>query len=157
MDNLDVTVVAYYDDQRTEYFTYQDLRYVVIPLQFIYHPGHDPVNTDSLAFFGTVIWNPIDPLTITAGVRYTDEHKDYTYFRANPDGTFNPFLSAITGTVGIYDGPESTRWDYRLSVDYRFSPQLMVYATTATGFKGGGIGPRPFNPAQARGFGPEVL
>ena len=26
-----------------------------------------------------------------------------------------------------------------------------------TGFKGGGIGPRPFNPAQARGFGPETL
>ena len=157
MDNLDVTLGAYYNDQRTEYFTYQDLRYVVIPLQFIYHPGHDPVNTDSLAFFGTGIWKPIDRLTITAGLRYTDEHKDYTYFRANPDGSFNPFLSGITGTVGVYDGPESTRWDYRFSADYRFSPELMVYATTATGFKGGGVGPRPFNPAQARGFGPEVL
>jgi iron complex outermembrane receptor protein len=154
MDTLNVTVGGYTSDQRTEYFTYQDLRYIVIPLQFIYFPGHDPVNADNWALFGTAIWNPIEPLTITAGLRYTDEHKDYTYFRANPDGTPNPFLGAINGTVGVYDG---TRWDYRLSADYRLSPEFMVYATTATGFKGGGVNPRPFTPGQARGFNPEVL
>ena len=154
MDTLDVTIGGYMSDQRTEYFTYQDLRYVVIPLQFIYFPGHDPVNADNWAVFGTAIWNPIEPLTITAGVRYTDEHKDYTYYRANPDGSPNPFLGAINGTVGIYDG---TRWDYRLSADFRISDQLMVYGTTATGFKGGGVNPRPFTPGQARGFNPEVL
>ena len=27
----------------------------------------------------------------------------------------------------------------------------------STGFKGGGIGPRPFNPAQVQPFGPETL
>jgi iron complex outermembrane receptor protein len=151
---LNVTVGGYYSDQRTEYFTYQDIRYAVIPLQFIYAPGHDPVNADNWAVFGTAIWNPIEPLTVTGGLRYTSEHKDYTFFRANPDGSFNPFLGALTGVVGIFDG---NRTDYRLSVDYRFSPQLMIYATTATGFKGGGVGPRPFNPAQARGFGPETL
>jgi iron complex outermembrane receptor protein len=154
MDTLDLTVGGYMSDQRTEYFTYQDLRYVVIPLQFIYHPGHDPVNSNSWAVFGTAIWNPVEPLTITGGLRYTDEHKDYTYYRANPDGSPNPFLGAISGTVGVYDG---TRWDYRLSADFRVSPELMVYATTATGFKGGGVNPRPFTVGQARGFNPEVL
>ena len=34
---------------------------------------------------------------------------------------------------------------------------MLAYATFSTGFKGGGVGPRPFNPAQARGFGPETL
>jgi iron complex outermembrane receptor protein len=154
MDTLDLTVGGYMSDQRTEYFTYQDLRYIVIPLQFIYSPGHDPVNADNWAVFGTAIWNPIEPLTITGGVRYTDEHKDYTYYRTNPDGTPNPFLGAIHESVGVYDG---TRWDYRLSADFRISPELMVYATTATGFKGGGVNPRPFTPGQARGFNPEVL
>jgi iron complex outermembrane receptor protein len=153
-DGFDLTIGGYYHDQRTEYFTYQDIRYAVIPLQFIYFPEHDPVNADSWALFATGIWSPMENLTITAGGRYTEEHKDYTFNRANPDGSFNPFLGSLTGVVGIYDGEE---WDYRFSIDYRFSPEVMVYATTGTGFKGGGIGPRPFNPAQARGFGPETL
>ena len=151
---LNITLGGYYSDQRTEYFTYQDIRYAVIPLQFIYAPGHDPVNADNWAVFGTAIWNPLEALTITGGLRYTEEHKDYTFNRANPDGSFNPFLGALTGVVGVFDG---NRTDYRLSVDYRFSPEVMLYATTSTGFKGGGVGPRPFNPAQARGFGPETL
>ena len=153
-EGFDITVGAYYNDQRTEYFTYQDIRYAPIPLQFIYAPNHDPVNADSWAVFGTAIWNPLPDLTLTGGLRYTEEHKDYEFNRANPDGSFNPFLGALTGVVGTFDG---NRTDYRFSIDYRFSPQVMVYAGTATGFKGGGIGPRPFNPAQARGFGPEVL
>ncbi len=151
---FDITLGGYASDQRTEYFTYQDIRYAVIPLQFIYAPGHDPVNADNWALFGTAIWHPIENLTLTGGLRYTDEHKDYTYYRANPDGSFNPFLGGLTGVVGIYDG---NRLDYRFSIDYRFSPEVMAYATTSTGFKGGGVGPRPFNPAQARGFGPEEL
>jgi iron complex outermembrane receptor protein len=154
MPGFDITVGGYASDQRTEYFTYQDIRYAPIPLQFIYFPGHDPVNADNWAVYGTAIWNPIQNLTLTGGLRYTDEHKDYTFNRANPDGSFNIFLGGLTGVVGIYDGD---RLDYRFSVDYRFSPEVMLYATTATGFKGGGVGPRPFNPAQARGFGPETL
>ena len=33
----------------------------------------------------------------------------------------------------------------------------MTYAQVSTGFKGGGINPRPFNPAQVLPFGPETL
>jgi iron complex outermembrane receptor protein len=33
----------------------------------------------------------------------------------------------------------------------------MTYAQVSTGFKGGGIAPRPFNPAQIVPFGPETL
>ncbi|MGZ8348938.1 MAG: TonB-dependent receptor [Allosphingosinicella sp.] len=152
MDGLDFTVGGYYSDTRTTYFTFQDIRYAVIPLQF---QGNDPVNADNWAVFGTGIWSPIEDLTITGGLRYTEEHKDYTFFRRQRDGvTLNPFLGALDGVTGVYDGDQI---DYRLSVDYRFSPEFMAYFTTATGFKGGGIGPRPFNPAQARGFDPEEL
>jgi iron complex outermembrane receptor protein len=149
-----LTLGGYYNDQRTEYFTYQDIRYAVIPLQFVYAPGHDPVNADSWAAFGTAIWHPIENMTLTGGLRYTTEHKDYTFNRQNPNGTPNPFLGALAGVVATAD---DSRVDYRLSADYRFSPAVMAYATFSTGFKGGGVGPRPFNPAQARGFGPETL
>jgi iron complex outermembrane receptor protein len=151
-ENIQLTVGGYYSDERTKYFTYQDIRYAPIPLQFI---GNDPVNTDSKAVYGTVIVKPIEAMTITLGGRYTEEHKDYTFFRLGPDfATPNPFLGALNGVRADYDGD---RIDYRASVDYRFSPEVLAYATISTGFKGGGVGPRPFNPAQARSFNPEKV
>lgn len=151
-DKIQLTVGGYYSDERTTYFTLQDIRYAPIPLQFI---GNDPVNTDSKAVFGTVIFKPFDGLSVTLGGRYTDEHKDYTFFRLSPDfTTLNPFLGALNNVRADYDG---SRFDYRASVDYRFSREVLAYATVSTGFKGGGVGPRPFNPAQARSFNPEKV
>jgi iron complex outermembrane recepter protein len=151
-DNIQLTVGGFYSDERTTYFTFQDIRYAPIPLQFI---GNDPVNTDSKAVYGTVIVKPTEAMTITLGGRYTDEHKDYTFFRLGPDFvTPNAFLGALNGVRADYDG---SRFDYRASVDYRFSPAVLAYATVSTGFKGGGVGPRPFNPAQARPFNPEKV
>lgn len=150
-DKFQYTLGAYYSDQTTVYWTYQDIRYAVIPLQFV---GNDPVNADSKAVFATGIWNVTDALNVTAGLRYTEETKDYTYFRLNPDGTNNPFLGALTGKVGHYAGNNT---DYRISVDYRWNSNLMTYATISTGFKGGGVNPRPFNAAQVQPFGMEKL
>lgn len=151
-DAVQLTLGGYYSDERTTYFTLQDIRYAPIPLQFV---GNDPVNTDSKAVYGTVIIKPAEALTLTLGGRYTDEHKDYTFFRLNTDfATLNPFLGALNNVRADYDG---NRFDYRASLDYRFSSQVLAYATVATGFKGGGVGPRPFNPAQARSFNPEKV
>jgi iron complex outermembrane receptor protein len=99
-------------------------------------------------------------------LRYTDESKHYRYFRLNPDGTINPYLDpvgaangagtpgALTGLVAKYHGD---RVDWRAALNYRFSPEAMVYASVSTGFKGGGTNPRPFFASQAIGFNPEVL
>ncbi|MDP3736004.1 MAG: TonB-dependent receptor [Hyphomonadaceae bacterium] len=145
------TVGAYYSDQTTTYFTYQDIRYAPIPLQFI---GDDPVNADTRAVFGTFIWSPMEAFNLTGGVRYTEEHKDYTFLRQNPDGTPNPFVGAADGVVGVFEGD---RMDYRLSADYRWTPSLMTYATFSTGFKGGGVNPRPFFASQVLPFGEEIV
>jgi len=153
----------------------------LFPLQFI---GDDPVRTKSKAAFGTVIVKPTEALTITAGIRYTKESKSYTFFRYNLDGTtINAFLDPVGAIYGLgYEGPDTLnriapagttdivkalsgrtarysgdRFDYRASVDYRFSPEVLAYATISTGFKGGGVGPRPFNASQAVPFDPETL
>ena len=47
--------------------------------------------------------------------------------------------------------------DWRVAVDYRFSDAVLAYASVATGFKGGGSNPRPFNAFQLLAFGPETL
>ncbi|WP_417320075.1 TonB-dependent receptor [Emcibacter sp.] len=141
-DGIDFTVGAFYSDQLTTYFTQQDIRYFG-PLQFY---GNDPINADSFAVFGTVIASVTDELTITAGVRYTEESKDYTFVRKNFDGSFNPIVGGLDGLTAEYSGDNI---DYRLSADYRFSDNLMAYATISTGFKGGGVSARPFTATQA--------
>jgi iron complex outermembrane receptor protein len=149
---VEYTIGGFYMDQRSVYPTYQDLRYVpVYPLQF---QGNDPINADNKAAFAHLSWHATDQLTLTGGLRYTKEHKDYTFSRRNRDGTVNPWLAAVNGAVGQYDGSKT---DYRANVQYQFTPDLMAYLQVSTGFKGGGIGPRPFNAAQAREFGPEEL
>jgi iron complex outermembrane receptor protein len=150
-DTLNWTLGGFYLDQRSRYATFQDIRYAPIPLQF---QGDDPVNADTKAVFAALSWELVTNLTFNGGLRYTEEHKDYTFSRRNRDGTLNPFLGALDGVTGDFDG---NKVDWRANLQYRFSPSLMTYAQVSTGFKGGGINPRPFNPAQVQPFGPETL
>jgi iron complex outermembrane receptor protein len=52
---------------------------------------------------------------------------------------------------------ESDRDDYRVAVDYRLTDNLMLYGSWATGYKGGGINPRPFFAVQIATFGEEEV
>lgn len=151
----ELTVGGYYSDQKSVYFTRQDIRYIAPGLNFQFQ-GNDPVNADSKAAFATVILRPLENATLTAGVRYSDEHKDYTFVRKNFDGTVSYFLGALDGVQAVYDG---SKWDWRISADYRFSPEVLAYVTVGTGFKGGGVTARPFDAAQALNgsFGPETV
>jgi len=158
---LDWTVGGYYNSQKTVYFTRQDIRYIGHGLDFLdlQFEGNDPVNAHSAAAFGTVTVHPTSALNITGGIRYTKEHKDYTFVRKNlSGGTLTDIFGVglLDGTVANYDG---SKVDWRISADYRFSPQLMAYATASTGFKGGGVTARPFTKAQATNgtFKPETL
>jgi iron complex outermembrane recepter protein len=159
-DALEYTVGGFYMDQRSVYATTQFLRYAGLPA----FQGNDPVDADTKAVFAHLAWHPVDPLTLTAGIRYTDESKTYTYTRLdlqgnrNPDGTSTlPILGALDGVTGVYDGPESDRFDFRLNAQYEITQDISVYGQWSTGFKGGGINPRPFNAQQVKPFGPETL
>ncbi|MFM5950303.1 MAG: TonB-dependent receptor [Novosphingobium sp.] len=154
-DAIDFTLGGFYSDQRSLYYTQQDIRYIAPGLNFQFK-GNDPINADSKAVFGTVIVRPTDAMTLNGGLRYTDEHKDYTFVRQNYDGTVSVFLGALNGVQATYDG---NKLDWRFSADYRFSPEVLVYATAGTGFKGGGVTARPFDAAQALNgsFGAETV
>jgi iron complex outermembrane receptor protein len=159
-DALEYTLGGFYMDQRSTYATTQFLRYAGLPA----FQGNDPVDADTKAVFAHLAWHPVDPLTLTAGIRYTDESKTYTYTRLdlegnrNPDGTSTlPILGALDGVTGVYDGPESDRFDFRLNAQYEITNDISVYGQWSTGFKGGGINPRPFNAEQVKPFGPETL
>jgi len=144
------TIGGFYMDQRSWYPSYQDLRYSTLaPFQ-----QDDPIDADSKAVFAHVNWNATDRLALVGGLRYTDESKKYEFSRRAPDGGPHPQLGALDGVVGPYSGDKI---DWRVGAQYQWTDALMTYAQVATGFKGGGVNPRPFNPEQAVGFNPETL
>ncbi|WP_336978977.1 TonB-dependent receptor [Altererythrobacter fulvus] len=162
------TVGGYYLNQEGTYTARVDLNYVNPTIDFLHGPDSTPSTTK--AVFGTVTLHPTDAMSITGGLRYTKDKKDYTYFRRNPDGTlpngFNcfvangPYSEPNCLLAGIYDVTgtfEGDRWDWRIVGDYRFSEEFLAYASVSTGFKGGGVNPRPFVADQALAFNPETL
>ena len=160
-DIADWTIGGYYNDQKSVYFTRQDIRYIVpgVPSFFLQFTGDDPIEADSKAAFGTVILHPAPDFNVTGGIRYTKESKDYTFVRKSWDGSplVDAFgVGALNGSQANYSG---SRVDWRISLDYRFSPEVLAYATVSTGFKGGGVTARPFTAKQATNgtFDPETL
>jgi len=167
-DKLDFTLGGFYFDQEGTLQARVDLNYSGI--DFIHGPDETPAN--SKAAFLHAEYHLTDDLSVIGGLRYTKDYKNYVYKRSNPDGTIpGPcppgFPFAPTGVpncvlTGLYnvsppDPFRSDRTDWRLGINYRWSDSLMTYAQASTGYKGGGINPRPFYPWQILGFQPETL
>jgi iron complex outermembrane receptor protein len=164
---IEGTIGAFYLDQQGTYTARVDLNYVApATIDFLHGPDTTPSTTK--AVFGTATVHPTDALSITGGLRFTKDKKDYTYYRSNPDSTIpdpapgacalftqpNCLLAGIYGITGSFKGD---RTDWRLVGDYRFTPDFMAYASVSTGFKGGGVNPRPFVADQRLPFEPETL
>lgn len=125
---------------------------------FIDFLSDDVIKADSASAFAHVQWRPVTDLTVTGGLRYTRETKSYS-FRRSIDG-LPPTIAG--GSVLALDGQTPPKYvgsqvDYRIGVDYRWTPEIMTYAQISTGFKGGGINPRPFSIEQMLPFDPESI
>ena len=129
-----------------------------VGLDFLHGPDATPASTK--AVFLNADYHLTDQVTVDAGVRYSDETKDYVYLRRNPDGTVpgtTGFNSAVSGLYNTQAHFQGTRTDYRLALNYQITPDTMAYLQTSTGYKGGGVNPRPFYPSQTLSFKPETL
>jgi len=134
---------------------------------------------ESWAVYADGTWDITDRWSLGAGIRYTDEEKDWT-------GRNQVFIQALTGgfdpnftwrelgeplaaadfnkyPTGVVEDSES--WDeptWRLTTSYEFSDDLYTYFTYARGFKSGGYndqtgtGGNPIEPIQARPVDPET-
>ena len=154
---LDYTVGGFYLDQNGGLNARVGLPWV----GFDFEHGPDSTPATTKAVFADATWHIVDKLDLSGGVRYNDETKDYTYFRHNADGTaitdpagYNGILTGLSDTTAHFKG---THTDYRLALQYQFTPDVMAYVDTATGYKGGGVDPRPFVIPQAVSFAPETL
>jgi iron complex outermembrane receptor protein len=90
---------------------------------------------------------------VSAGVRYTDETKSFIlnqyYFPSVPEPTRLPLGTGEEVSYG--------KWSPRVAVDYAWSDTFMTYASVSTGYRGGGVNPRPSTPTQAVAFYPEDI
>jgi iron complex outermembrane recepter protein len=115
---------------------------------------NDPVHTRSESGFAHIVLHPVDKLNVTVAARYTNDLKAFTFNRLGLDLLPYPPLASL---VNVTDSFKGTRWDYRAAVDYRWTDALMTYAQVSTGYKGGGINPRPYFVSQVQQFNPETL
>ncbi|MDP3739997.1 MAG: TonB-dependent receptor [Hyphomonadaceae bacterium] len=172
-DVFDFTVGGYYFDSRSDYDARIYLPSPPAGLDFI---EDDIVPSETRALFATGDWAIIEPLHLVGGVRYTEIEKSFTYGRRGiPGSTVTCLTNCNSGVPGQTfptggAAPAAVRslnnvtrtysddqMDYRLALQYRWTPDLMTYVQYATGFKAGGVNPRPFFLSQAQNFGPETL
>jgi iron complex outermembrane receptor protein len=170
----DVTTGWFYMDQRTNEDARVDLPYV--GFDFIHGP--DLVPSENWALYGHVTLHPTDQIDLSAGLRYSDDEKSYTFRRRNPDLTpVEPCAELIPGVLrnpffwetgnpagcGVYGLDllsveySSTRLDWRTALSYAYTDDVMFYAQFASGYKAGGNNARPFFPSQLNAFDPEKL
>ncbi|NOW47976.1 iron complex outermembrane receptor protein [Novosphingobium sp. SG751A] len=152
LGSLNYTLGGFY----LEYQARTRQRVDIPSLQFI---EDDRITQHTRAGFLNLDWQASGALNVVGGLRYTQGDKTVTYGRLGIPGSIygglaDPRVRSLDGIVGRHEGDH---WDYRLALQYRWSPALMTYAQVSTGFREGGVNPRAFFPQQALPFGSETL
>ncbi len=104
---------------------------------------NDPFEQESISAFLHGVAHLTDRFNVTAGVRYTDEDKTYTFSRTSPipGVPTNPLVVSLHGLSRSFQGD---RIDWRVAADYEIVDDVRLYGQVSTGFKGGGVNPRPY-------------
>ena len=115
--------------------------------------------------------NLTDALTFTAGIRYTDEEKDFSIRDNRPrTGTglcqaaaqFGPSTCIDTANLIATNGvPIPTEqsvsiWTPRFALNYSVNDDVLLFASATRGFKSGGWNARGTSPTELLPFGPET-
>lgn len=124
------------------------------------------VNTKSWSLFADVTYDLSDQLSLSAGGRYTNDKRTADVLRQSFLGVPSPFLGgsavAIATTSDFENSRTFKKFSPRVTLHYKASEDVNVYAGYAQGFKAGGFDPRGANlvdggEAVEEGFAPEVL
>jgi len=106
---------------------------------------HPQTATETKGIFGQITLSLTERLQAILGARYSSDHKNIAVARTN--------LPLANPALGLFPGEafsNNATWshaDYRGSVLYQFTNDLMAYVTVSTGYKAGG-----FNDSLASGL-----
>ena len=111
----------------------------------------DTQTTENTGIFVSTVTQLTDKLSLTVGLRNSDDRKEILQERFNRAGQY--CCGFETTTLVVADSSET---DPMVSVSYNVNDAIMVYATYQEGFRGGGTTARPTATTRVP-FGPETL
>jgi iron complex outermembrane receptor protein len=126
------------------------------------------VDNKTVGVYGQGTYKITDKLSLTGGLRYSYDDKGVTIANGSAQGTVagevpGSFVCTVgTGCPSFLRGTFSGI-SYTAGLDYRFTPDLMIYGKVASAFRGGGVNLRettavpgitaaPFKPERATSF-----
>ncbi len=143
-DRVDWTVGAFYYDGESVNNQIVSIPFLGFVANVPPFPFDDPskvfVNTDNVhennneSVFAHAVWDITEKLALTAGVRYSSDEKIVSFDNTRVQ---NPHVVV-----------EGNNTDYKLGLDYQFTPEILAYASVATGYRPGSYNPRPFQATQ---------
>ncbi|MBO9560447.1 MAG: TonB-dependent receptor [Caulobacter sp.] len=126
---------------------------VVTPGNYGFARAHNITNTDAYAVFGEASYRINDRLTLTGGLRWTNEEKEFTFD--------NKVLNLQGQVVGQSIAGQADKIfsavTPKLSAQFQWTPDVLQYLTWSKGFKSGGfdnratrldLATRPFAPEE---------
>lgn len=142
----------------------RDILDVTLPLGFGLVRNYTFVNNESVAGYFQGTYGLTDALSVTGGIRYTEDDKTYTV-PVNGGSIENGF-AGVFGPPGSFTaffppGENNEKFDdvsYKLGLDYKFDDGTLIYGSFSTGFKSGGFNTRYLVPVpDVVSFDPETL
>jgi iron complex outermembrane receptor protein len=107
----------------------------VTPGNYNFARAHNITNTDAYAVFGEATWKATDRLSLTGGLRWTNEEKEFVF-----DNKVLNLAGLITGQS--IKGQADKTWSAitpKLSAQYQWAPDVLQYVSYSKGFKSGGF------------------
>ena len=121
--SFDWILGAFYSDDKLERHLTED----VTDLDGFVIEAFTEQNSESFALFAHGSWSLSEKLRLNAGLRFTDETKDYTFSR------FDDSVLIFSGTSDLDDDDTSGE----LGLEYRPNDDALLYAKFSKGFKSG--------------------
>jgi iron complex outermembrane receptor protein len=112
------------------------------------------IDADAWALFGQVTYRLSTRSSVTAGLRYSEDHKT----AHNTGGIYQQGTSILAIPASAYDFVDQATfaaWTPKVGVDLRVSADTFLYATASRGFKSGGFNVTASQRGQA--YAPEFV
>jgi iron complex outermembrane recepter protein len=156
-ERVEYTVGLYYYEDES---TWRNVPSAVFPISSTAPVDYDN-ETQAMAVFSQATWTPPvldDRLSLTGGLRYTEEKKDITYlWRANPNGVYEFDLDgrgAIPIDPSVYGKKDHENFQNTsgaLTIAYQLSDEINAFVRYATGYRSGGFNGDFYDLAADRG------
>jgi iron complex outermembrane receptor protein len=155
-DNLRAVYGLYYLSEKVpshqEAYANDFLALAGTPIDFLRTIDDDLRNRSYAAFFN-LSYDFGNDWSLSGGLRYTEEKKDY--FRTT--STFSTVLPALNGTFAFDADATFSALTPSLALQRRFGDRSMGYISANRGFKSGGFNGRANSPGEVSIFDPEYV